>query len=143
MIRRCYDILCIFLLLTIEFGAYTAIADGKSSGDIKEENQESEQNLEKADQKIEQVHQVKRVLIYKQSNCPNCDNVKDELKKHNIEYQDIDLTWNHKQKIILQRKAGKDHSSYVFIGNEYIGNHEELMHLMKHGKLFRMLQGNE
>lgn len=143
MIRRCNDILCIFFLLTIEFGAYIAIAEEKSSGDINEESQESAQNLEKADQKIEHVHQVKRVLIYKQSNCPNCDNVNSELKKHNIEYQDIDLTWNHKQKIILQRKAGKDDSSYVFIGNEYIGNQDELMNLMKQGKLFRMLQGSE
>ena len=70
---------------------------------------------------------MKRVLIYSKSNCEICDQVKNELKKHNIEFQHVDLTWNRKQNMILSRKAGKEDVSYVFLGNEYIGNHEDLM----------------
>lgn len=85
-------------------------------------------------------HQIKRVLIYRNSDCINCDEIKDALKKRDIEYQDIDLTWNRKQKMILRSKAGKDDVSYIFVGNEYIGNHEDLSALMKKGRLIKMLQ---
>jgi len=143
MIKLYNNILCVLFILTIEFCANIAIAEVKFSEDIKEEEKKSEQALEKKDSQTAYSHQGKRVLIYKHSDCDKCEEVKNELKKHNIEYHDIDLTWNRKQQIILQRKAGKKDSSYVFIGNEYIGNQDELINLMKHGKLLRMLQSGE
>lgn len=86
-------------------------------------------------------NQVKRLLIYTHSSCVKCDEAKAALSKNNVEYQDVDLTWNRKQKSILSSKAGKDDVSYVFIGNKYIGNHEDLISMLKRGKLLEMLEG--
>lgn len=118
-----------FLLMTI-FLSYSSIADDTT-------DQIEQKKLHyNSTPKPPQVH---RVLIYKDSKNEKCDEVHDHLKKHNIEYNDIDLSWNRKQRMILERKAGKKDISYVFIGNKYIGNHKELMHILKQGKLHNMI----
>jgi len=143
MIKLCNNILCILFLLSVE--ERVANASERFGAEMKKEHTTADVILEKKDSHSHHAtsHQAKRVLIYKHSECDECEDVKRDLKHHNIECQDIDLTWNRKQKMILQRKAGKDDSSYVFIGNEYIGNHDALKHLMHSGKLLRMLQGDE
>jgi len=106
--------------------------------DAKEYQQKDDQSSMEDNTKI--THPVRKILIYTNS---NCDEVKNELKNNDIDFQDIDLTWNRKQKIILERKAGKDDTAYVFIDNEYIGNDKDLMKFMKQGKLLRVLQDEE
>ena len=111
--------------------------EDKPKTDVKAEEAKEDEGDRKA------THQIKRVLIYRNSDCKDCDEAKNALKKHNVEYQDIDLSWNHKQSMILRRKAGKEDVSYVFVGNEYIGNHNDLMALMRSGHLVRKLQNEE
>jgi glutaredoxin len=124
------------LLLTIVFFSHFAIAIGQPSGNLTSE----EQTLHKKSDTPPPTPTIHRVLIYRDSKCKGCDEVHEELKKHNIESHDIDLAWNRKQRLILERKAGKSDVSYVFIGNKYIGNHNDLMTIIKHGRLFRVLQ---
>jgi glutaredoxin len=140
MVKWFKSLFYIFMLLTIAICSNIATASDRSSDD--------DTALEALGSKIEQgkewlVHQVKRVLIYSHANCEECDIIKAKLKKHNIEYQDVDLTWNRKQNGILSRKAKKEDVSYVFIGNEYIGNHKDLEKLTESGKLLHMLEGAE
>ena len=142
MTKHSNNILCPLLILVIGCCSTISMADNKSS-EAMQKKPKLEQELDEKGQVVEErhVHQVKRVLIYRHSSCTNCDDIKKELTKHKIEYQDVDLTWNRKQKAILKTKAGKDDASYVFIGNEYVGNHEDLKGLMNEGRLFRMLEG--
>lgn len=133
--NKILSILCIFLM---KFYPHSAIASSLSSENIKEEKPKESQKSK--NDKTDITHHLKKILIYTNA---NCDEVKNELKSHNIEFQDIDLTWNRKQKIILERKAGKNDTSYIFINNKYIGNDKDLMQLMKHGKLLRILQDEE
>ena len=132
-------------ILTVGICSNIAIAEDQSDKEASIKWKKSEQKLEQkgSESRYRVEHQVKRVLIYGRSTCETCDNVKDMLKKHNIEFQYIDLTWNRKGNMILSRKAGKEDVSYVFIGNQYIGNHEDLMSLLNNGQLFRMLEGRE
>lgn len=122
------------MLLTIIFCSFFSMASDKPP----DKSNQLEQKL--SDKHPSPSAQVHRVLIYKDSDCKGCDEVHDQLKKHNIEYHDIDLAWNRKQRMILERKAGKKDISYVFIGNKYIGNHDDLMLILKQGKLHGMLQ---
>lgn len=98
-------------------------------------------NKHKIDKPVAHHHnKTSKVIVYRDSpNCKNCDTVFDELQKNKIEYQDIDLSWNAKQHMILKRKAGKTDVSYVFINNKYIGNHEDLLFIIKQEKLNKLL----
>ena len=138
MIRWLNSISYILFISVVAICSGAAIAEEEATKDTSSELTKLEQKVKQGEQWL--AHQVKRVLIYSHSNCDTCDHLKNELKKHNIEFQHVDLTWNHKQGMILSRKAGKEDVSYVFIGNEYVGNHKDLMNLLNQGKLREMLE---
>ena len=80
-----------------------------------------------------------KVEIYGTTNCNKCVNVREFLKKKNIETIDymIDLMPLEKDEMI--RRCGLKYYPQIFINNKHIGGEEELMMLDFEGKLQALL----
>ncbi len=73
-------------------------------------------------------------IIYTKDNCPYCFKAKNLFEKMNIKYQEISLnqdTHSH-QKLIVQ--TGQTTVPYIFINEEFVGGHSDLLELKNQGK---------
>lgn len=132
-----------------DLGSGSEIDSSEKSNDVKKDSDvtidKSEvrnTSGEGAGGKGQNINQNKRVLIYRTAGCVDCDGVENELDKRNIHYQDVDLSWNRKQKMILNRSTGKEDVSYVFIGNDYVGNHNDLKKMIAKDNLRKIFDND-
>ncbi len=81
-------------------------------------------------------HQIHNVFIYTTKNsCEKCRKVKEELVENDIKYKEIDLSWNPKQHMLIRRQTAHKEPPYIFIGNKFIGGHDELKETLKSQKI--------
>ena len=83
---------------------------------------------------------VKSVKIYTTQSCPYCTRAKRLLEKKNVQYQEIDVSWDDEARIKLTQATGLRTVPQIFIGEEHVGGSDDLHALEQEGKLDRMLQ---
>ena len=84
---------------------------------------------------------MKPVVVYTGPACGYCMRAKELLKRHNIPFQEIPLSWDDeaawKEAI---RRSGMRTVPQIFIGDECIGGYTELAALELSGKLAEKLK---
>ncbi len=76
---------------------------------------------------------MNKVKIYSTPTCPFCKKAKEFLKKHNVEYEDINVAENEKARDEMIEKSGQMSVPVIEIGNEIIVgfNEQELKKKLK------------
>ena len=84
---------------------------------------------------------MSKITIYTTDICPYCVRAKDLLKSKGLEYQEINVTNNHKEREHLIEKAnGQRTVPQIFIGDKHIGGCDNLIELNNSGKLDQMVK---
>jgi glutaredoxin-like YruB-family protein len=76
---------------------------------------------------------MNKVKIYSTPTCPFCKKAKEFFKKHNVEYEDINVAENEKARDEMIEKSGQMSVPVIEIGNKLIVgfNEQELKKKLK------------
>lgn len=77
----------------------------------------------------------REVIVYSTQYCPHCTRAKNLLKSKNIEFKEVDLTNDEKQRESLREQTGWMTVPMIFIGDEFIGGADDLFELDNDGQL--------
>jgi glutaredoxin 3 len=83
---------------------------------------------------------VKTVRIYTTRTCPYCIQAKRLLQKKNVQYQEIDVSWDEAERDKLIQTTGLRTVPQIFIGDRHVGGSDELHALEERGELDALLQ---
>ncbi len=83
---------------------------------------------------------VKTVKIYTTQTRPYCVQAKRLLEKKNVQYQEIDVSWDDEARIKLTQTTGLRTVPQIFIGERHVGGSDELHALEARGELDPLLQ---
>ncbi len=83
------------------------------------------------------------VTIYTTNYCPYSHRAKRLLDGKGVRYAEIDVTDDADKRAWLVEKTGRRTVPQIFIGEEPIGGHDDLVELIKRGELDRKLAGGE
>lgn len=83
---------------------------------------------------------VKTVRIYTTRTCPYCTQAKHLLQKKNVQYQEIDVSWDEAEREKLILSTGRRTVPQIFIGDRHVGGSDELHALEERGELDTLLQ---
>jgi glutaredoxin 3 len=86
------------------------------------------------------VADVKNVRIYTTQTCPYCVRAKRLLQKKNVEYEEIDVSWDDEARMRLIETTGRRTVPQIFIGERHVGGSDELHALEERGELDPLLQ---
>jgi len=83
-----------------------------------------------------------KVTIYTTPFCPYCHSAKALLKRKNVEYSEIDVSFDpqERQRMVLKAQ-GRRTVPQIFIGETHVGGSDELHALERQGKLDPLLAG--
>ncbi|MCR9257985.1 MAG: glutaredoxin 3 [Alphaproteobacteria bacterium] len=83
---------------------------------------------------------MSNVVVYSSLMCPYCYQAKSLLKQKNVDFQEIDVTFDKTKRAQMMEKANGRHTvPQIFIGDTHVGGCDELMALNDEGKLDSML----
>lgn len=83
-----------------------------------------------------------KIEIYTTSICPYCDRAKQLLRRHNLSFEEINVSTNlAKRDEMLKRSNGRQTVPQIFINNQHIGGSDDLYALDRAGKLLPLVQG--
>jgi glutaredoxin 3 len=83
-----------------------------------------------------------KVTIYTTAFCPYCHSAKALLRRKNIEFSEIDVSYDAEQRQRMITKAqGQRTVPQIFIGETHVGGSDELHALDRQGKLDPLLAG--
>lgn len=80
-----------------------------------------------------------KVIVYTSGYCPFTSKVNKLLKEKGIEFQQVNLDDNAEMRSMIADKTGQKTFPQVFMGEDHIGNCDELYQLEKDGKLNSIL----
>ena len=83
---------------------------------------------------------VKSVKIYTTQTCQYCARAKRLLERKNVQYQEIDVSWDDEARTQLTQSTGRRTVPQIFIGEHHVGGSDELHALEAHGELDPLLQ---
>jgi len=83
---------------------------------------------------------VKSVKIYTTQSCPYCVRAKRLLERKNVQYQEIDVSWDDEARTRLTQSTGCRTVPQIFIGEHHVGGSDELHALEARGELDPLLQ---
>ncbi|MDC1375568.1 glutaredoxin 3 [bacterium] len=77
-----------------------------------------------------------KVIIYTSSLCGFCYKAKALLKKHNIDFNEvnIDMNYNKREEMVIKAN-GKTSVPQIFIGSRHLGGCDDLYELERENKL--------
>lgn len=76
-----------------------------------------------------------KVKVYTTDYCYYCRIAKSLLEKHNIPYEEINISHTPHMRDVLLEKTGEYTVPQIFVDDEYIGQDDELREWIKTGKL--------
>ena len=83
-----------------------------------------------------------KVTIYTTPFCPYCHSAKALLRRKNIEFSEIDVSFDQQERQRMMAKAhGRRTVPQIFIGETHVGGSDELHALDRQGKLDPLLAG--
>ncbi|WP_438816555.1 glutaredoxin 3 [Taklimakanibacter deserti] len=83
-----------------------------------------------------------KVTIYTTPFCPYCHSAKALLKRKNVEFSEIDVSFDPQERQRMMTKAqGRRTVPQIFIGETHVGGSDELHALDRQGKLDPLLAG--
>lgn len=81
-----------------------------------------------------------QVTIYTTPFCPYCHSAKALLKRKNVQYSEIDVSYDPQERQRMVDKAqGRRTVPQIFIGETHVGGSDELHALDRQGKLDPLL----
>lgn len=81
-----------------------------------------------------------KVTIYTTPFCPYCHSAKALLKRKNVEFSEIDVSYDVEERRRMMTKAqGRRTVPQIFIGETHVGGSDELHALERQGKLDPLL----
>ena len=83
-----------------------------------------------------------KVTIYTTPFCPYCHSAKALLKRKNVDFSEIDVSFDPQERQRMVAKAqGRRTVPQIFIGETHVGGSDELHALERQGKLDPLLAG--
>jgi glutaredoxin 3 len=83
-----------------------------------------------------------KVTIYTTPFCPYCHSAKALLKRKNVDFSEIDVSFDPQERQRMMAKAqGRRTVPQIFIGETHVGGSDELHALDRQGKLDPLLAG--
>ena len=83
-----------------------------------------------------------KVTIYTTPFCPYCHSAKALLRRKNVEFYEIDVSFDPQERQRMMAKAhGRRTVPQIFIGETHVGGSDELHALERQGKLDPLLVG--
>ncbi|MGE3872779.1 MAG: glutaredoxin 3 [Parvibaculaceae bacterium] len=83
-----------------------------------------------------------KVTIYTTPFCPYCHSAKALLKRKNVEFSEIDVSFDPQERQRMVAKArGQRTVPQIFIGETHVGGSDELHALERQGRLDPLLAG--
>ena len=83
-----------------------------------------------------------KVTIYTTPFCPYCHSAKALLRRKNVEFSEIDVSYDAQERQHMMAKAnGRRTVPQIFIGETHVGGSDELHALDRQGKLDPLLAG--
>lgn len=83
---------------------------------------------------------VKTVKIYTTRSCPYCVRAKRLLEKKQVQYEEIDVSWDEDARTKLTESTGRRTVPQIFVGERHVGGSDELYALEERGELDPLLQ---
>jgi glutaredoxin 3 len=81
-----------------------------------------------------------KVTIYTTAFCPYCHSAKALLRRKNVEFSEIDVSYDAEERQRMTARAnGRRTVPQIFIGNVHVGGSDELHALERQGKLDPLL----
>jgi glutaredoxin 3 len=85
---------------------------------------------------------MSKVTIYTTPFCPYCHSAKALLRRKNVEFSEIDVSYDADERQRMMAKAnGRRTVPQIFIGEKHVGGSDELHALDRQGKLDPLLAG--
>ena len=73
---------------------------------------------------------MSKVVVYSSLMCPYCYQAKSLLKQKNVDFQEIDVTFDKSKRAQMMEKANGRHTvPQIFIGETHVGGCDDLMAL--------------
>ncbi|MBX9586473.1 MAG: glutaredoxin 3 [Gammaproteobacteria bacterium] len=85
---------------------------------------------------------MSNVVVYSSANCPYCVRAKELLAKKGIEFQEIRVDLDPKEREIMMERSGRRTVPQIFIDDQHIGGCDDLYALDKSGELTKLLSGS-
>lgn len=85
---------------------------------------------------------MSNVVVYSSANCPYCVRAKELLAKKGIEFQEIRVDLDPKEREIMMERSGRRTVPQIFIDDQHIGGCDDLYALDKSGVLTKLLSGS-
>ena len=86
---------------------------------------------------------MKKIIVYTAPSCPYCVRAKDLLKRRNISYEEVALSWdNISAWRELEKKSGMKTVPQIFLEDKCLGGFTELSALDQSGELEKLLSSN-
>ena len=83
-----------------------------------------------------------KIEVYTTNVCPYCDRAKQLLRKHNLSFEEINVSSNIlKREEMLKRSNGRQTVPQIFINGNHVGGCDDLYALDKAGRLLPMVAG--
>jgi glutaredoxin 3 len=83
-----------------------------------------------------------KVTIYTTAFCPYCLSAKALLRRKNVEFAEVDVSYDVEERRRMMAKAhGRRTVPQIFIGETHVGGSDELHALDRQGKLDPLLAG--
>lgn len=83
-----------------------------------------------------------KVTIYTTPFCPYCQSAKALLRRKNVEFSEIDVSYDAQERQRMTTKSnGRRTVPQIFIGETHVGGSDELHALERQGKLDTLLAG--
>lgn len=83
-----------------------------------------------------------KVTIYTTPFCPYCHSAKALLRRKNVNFSEIDVSYDAQERQAMMAKAnGRRTVPQIFIGETHVGGSDELHALDRQGKLDPLLAG--
>ena len=83
---------------------------------------------------------MRKVKIYLKYSCPFCIGAMTLLKKHNVEFEEIDVAGKQDVRRWLSEATGQNTVPQIFFDDESIGGYTELATLERRGQLLSKLE---
>lgn len=83
----------------------------------------------------------KEILLYGTLMCPYCNAAKQLLNSKDLDFHEIRVDQDHKQRQIMTEKSGRTSVPQIFIGDQHIGGFDDLNALNRSGELDQIIQG--
>jgi glutaredoxin 3 len=84
---------------------------------------------------------MKEIIIYTTDYCPYCNKIKSFFKNKGLEFKEIDVTNDDEARVALTNKTGLRTVPQVFVGDTFIGGHDDTVAMDKEGKLMPLITG--